>query len=700
MRKHAFYTFYFALLFWIIPISVIAGGVAIVDEGNKEYLRMENNTVNVRVENQVAIVTSLHTFRNIFDKQTIIKYAFPLPTGASATQLRYAINGEWKTAIITEGEQDTSIPGGGSSSQRDPQLREYLGDNPLFFSITDTLNAGDRLSIDLSYVQFLTYELGVVEFSYPNRYNLFQNEIVDSTSVQFEVLSERTIEEVSMTSHEESSRSVSQNMVSLYYERSNLLPSKNLEFRYRLSLDELGVFGLSTFKEEDESLDNFGRGFFTVVIEPDNNEVNVIDKVFTFVIDRSGSMSGNKMVQAKNVAQFIVDNLNDGDLFNIVDFSSDIKVFRNEHVLANNQNKSDALSYINGLRANGGTNISGSLTTAVQQFGVSSDDKANIIIFLTDGQATSGITQTSSILDKIRQDINDVETRLQLFTFGIGSGANRQLLTSLAAQNNGLSDFVENELLESEISNFFLKINNPVLLETKLNVQTEGVSEIYPRQRPNLYIGQQLVISGRYLNTEPINLSLSGTSFGRDVQYDFTIPVSDSSSANYQFLSKVWAKAKIDDLMIDYLQLDPNSSTAEELKQDITDISIKYGVQSSFTSFEEDDQLTDIEDELATDGWDIPKDFKLLGNYPNPFNPTTTIKFQVSSAYSGVVYLRIYNTMGQLVNVISLNVRGPGTYEVVWNGTAMDGQNLSTGVYIYIVDFGDRLLTGKMTLVK
>ena len=220
----------------------------------------------------------------------------------------------------------------------------------------------------------------------------------------------------------------------------------------------MGIFGFSTFQPDSTVPDNLGRGYFTFVAEPSPTESEVIDKIFTFVIDRSGSMSGNKIVQAKEAARFIVNNMNEGDLFNIIDFSSEVNSFKESHVDASIDNINDALALIETISANGGTNISGALDTAIRQFGVVNDSTANIIIFLTDGAATVGTTNTNDILQEVRTLINAQETELSLFTFGIGNGANRQLLSLLANENNGLSDFLENdfvaELYESSINSF------------------------------------------------------------------------------------------------------------------------------------------------------------------------------------------------------------------------------------------------------
>jgi len=127
-------------------------------------------------------------------------------------------------------------------------------------------------------------------------------------------------------------------------------------------------------------------------------------------------------------------------------------------------------------------------------------------------------------------------------------------------------------------------------------------------------------------------------------------------------------------------------------------ISRAYGVISPFTSFSGGGG-TGVEE-----GGEVRHTtaaaFELLGNYPNPFNPSTTIRLCVNAAYNGVLEMRIYNVLGQLVRVLRLRVQGSGVYMVVWDGTGERGVLMPSGVYFYAVDLDNAILVGKMNLVR
>ena len=408
-------------------------------------------------------------------------------------------------------------------------------------------------------------------------------------------------------------------------------------------------------------------------------------------------MGGNKIVQARNAASFIVSNLNQGDKFNIVDFSSDVSAFQPAHVDFNPTNASQAQGYISGILASGSTNISGAFSVAIPQFAVTNDSTANIIVFFTDGEATSGITNTQGILDHVQDLVNASETEIMVFPFGIGAGANEQLLSQLASQNDGTAFFLGNDELEASITQFYLLIRNPVLLNTEMSFSLSGISQAYPSPLPNLYVGQQMIVAGRYVNPGTVDVNLIGEAFGQPVSYSYPLELTNEPVSSYQFLPKIWAKKKIENLLVQYYILGPGSPAADEIRAEIVTISLNYGVITPFTSFT--DPTLGIE-ELFSNEVDLPVSFKVLANFPNPFNAGTTIRFETNQILNRDVTIMIYNSLGQLVKILTRTVSGPGVYEAFWDGTLQNGELAPSGVYVYLIDFGSAILGGKMIMVK
>ena len=491
----------FSLLFLCSTFFAFSNGVGIVDGPGGVTFELESSHVDVQVNNQIATVTTTQVFRNNTGSDfSELKYGFPMTSTASATRLRWNNLGEWYEANFSPTPQDTILPGGGSGGQTDYYLRSYLGNSPLYFNLDQTIPADSLLVVELTYVDLLPYAFNKVSFSYPNDYRLIQDTPVPH-SLDFTLTSLRTIETLEILSHTGATVNNGGDIATLNYSDEQELDADYL-VEYELNANELGLFSFSTFLSDSAAIcDEHGRGFLAFIVEPDPSEnTEVMEKVFTLIIDRSGSMSGNKIVQARDAASFILNNLNFGDKFNIVDFSNSVSAFSPNHVEYNLTNEAAALNYINDIFANGSTNISGAFEAAIPQFSTSSNEFANIIIFFTDGGATSGTTSTSGILNIVSDAVAQLPiTNLQIFTFGIGDFVNQQLLTLLALQNSGLSEFLGNDELEEVLSDFYLTIQNPVLLDTEMSFAPNIITETYPvAPLPNLFRGQQLIVVGRY----------------------------------------------------------------------------------------------------------------------------------------------------------------------------------------------------------
>jgi len=686
------------LLFITLLISFslgLANGVVIVDASKAVYLRLDSTIVNVSVIGQISKTITTQYFTNK-DSAVLVKYGFPLSEQASAIQLRWRIGTQWYVASVAGTKQDTTLPGSGGSIS--PNLVTYLGKTPLYFSIPQLVQTDSTLTVELTYVEFLPYTFGNVNFVYPSDYHLIQSSVIGVQRLDFGLTSQRTIDSIRVTSHHtvalQSNYSDSARVQIVLHE---LAGTENYALQYSLSLDQLGLFAYSSKLPDLTVPDSLGNGFLTFIAEPNPSTASAtIAKVFTLIIDRSGSMYGTKMDQAKNAATFIVQNLNEGDKFNLIDFDDVITSFRPSHVSFTVQSRDSALMYINNLYNRGLTNISGAFATAVPQFSSSSDSTANIIIFFTDGQPTWGITDIPQLVQYIDNLIKSSERKIFLFSFGIGTDVNKQLLTLMALHNNGLAEFLEMDELYSRITSFYLTIRNPVLLNSHISFNPPIVTQVFPDSLPNLYKGKQMIVAGRYSQAQTIQITLSGTAFGKSVSYNYDIQLSDSSFTSYQFLPKVWAKRKIESLLIHYYALSPTSEEAIIIKNQIVSISQAYGIITTFTSFTGSTEVR--KDRIANNLH--PKDFELLGNYPNPFNPSTSIQLRVNSNFRGLLDIRIYNSLGQIVRTLHLQIRGSGIYNIVWDGLNDKGASLSSGIYFYGIEMQNMILVGKMTLVK
>ena len=684
--------FFCALL---MALQLMAVGFIVNSEVSYVQLgTLVQSDYEVEIENQIAQVKSTETFvnQNVSELFTPRLY-FPVPADGNATKIRWFINNEWQEAIISPTPQN---PVGGPSSLPDEFLTYLEGSFPVIFDIPTELNIMDTIKVELTYMQLLPYSNGNVDLILKNNYELIDlsanMEILRNLSIVLN--SDRSITAYDLLNITNEVNTTDSNQASTVYFEQYYQGDYHL--RYALSQEDLGLWAMSNYL--DAVPDEAEQGFFTMIVEPDPSEnTDVIEKVFTLIIDRSGSMAGNKIVQAKEAATYIVNNLNEGDKFNLVSFSSNVTSLWASHYDFNETNKQAALNYITSIIAEGSTNISGAFGLAVPQFAAADTSTANIIIFMTDGEQTAGITGTNELIAYINNLIIETETNINLFNFGIGPSVNTPLLSQTANQNNGIAVYLGNNELYSVLTGFYSMIRNPVLLHPSLSISPAGViQDIHPINLPNLYKGNQMIISGRYSEPVTVNLTFSGMAYNQPVSYEYSFTLSDSNQTKYAFLSKIWAKQKIDDLMILYYTYPAGSQQADEIKQQIINLSVMWGVLSPFTSFTGGEVTSDDDIEPVSKDQVI----QLKGNYPNPFNPSTTINFAVNNDLNEMAEIKIYNLKGQLIKTLYVQIRGKGEYSVNWDGQNELNKHVATGVYLYKITCGQHHAAGKMILIK
>jgi Ca-activated chloride channel family protein len=214
-------------------------------------------------------------------------------------------------------------------------------------------------------------------------------------------------------------------------------------------------------------------------------------KTVIFVLDQSGSMSGEKIEQAREAAKFVVNNLRPDDQFNLIRYENDVQSFATELQRFGNESRSSAIGFINSITSGGGTNIDGALTAATKM--VTESQTPSYIVFLTDGLPTVGEINELKIAENMRRG-NQHQSRL--ISFGVGYDVNARLLDRLSRENRGQSEYVRpNENIEVAVSRLFSKMSAPVLTNLQLNYQFpqtsveagQAVDRVYPKDVQDLF---------------------------------------------------------------------------------------------------------------------------------------------------------------------------------------------------------------------
>jgi len=300
-----------------------------------------------------------------------------------------------------------------------------------------------------------------------------------------------------------------------------------------------------------------------------------IPKDVVFVLDTSGSMQTDRKIdQAREALRFCVSALNEDDRLNVVRFSTGVESLA-ETVRPVAEARSDALEFVKGLEARGGTNLEGALTTALGSFEVSS--RPRILVLLSDGNPTVGQTNLEE-LQKLAKAANKVGARA--FVFGVGYDVNTHFLDQLAEDNGGLSQYVRpSESIEQPVSTFFSKLSRPVLADIALDFGGVKTVDVYPQTLPDLFAGSQLLVVGRYTGAGSATVTVSGSA--GDAKYADEFPVHFADGPESEFVPRLWAARKIG-FLLDQIRLHGGE---RELVDEVVALSMKFGIMTEYTSF-------------------------------------------------------------------------------------------------------------------
>lgn len=334
-----------------------------------------------------------------------------------------------------------------------------------------------------------------------------------------------------------------------------------------------------------------------------------IKREITLVIDQSGSMRNEKIEQVKEAALQVIAGIDKGEAFNIIVYSNTVQWFSPQAVIKTQETEKAAAAYIKVITATGGTNIYDALKTALEQ--KPSADMLPIVLFLTDGLPTVGQTSEIAIRELVTKS-NPYKRRV--FTFGVGVDLNAPLLDRIASESKGKSEFVlPKEDVEVKIGKVFQGLKGPVLADVELEVLGENGKPTYGRTRdilpdkmPDLFEGDQVVLLGQYVGTEPITFKLNGNYLGRKRSFQFTFDF-DKASVKNGFVPRLWASRKIAQLIDTVRQMgaEPGATTSDpkvkEMVDEIVKLSMEYGILTEYTAF------------LATEGTNLADHEQLLG---------------------------------------------------------------------------------------
>jgi Ca-activated chloride channel family protein len=535
--------------------------------------------IDGRVRDQVAEVLVSQTFHNPGSFQLEAEFLFPLPEEGAIQNFVLMVDGRELTGRLLPKDEARRIYEEVVRTKRDPALLEYMGRGLYRTSVFPIPPGADR-KVTMRYTQLCKRDRDVVTFSYPLGTQKFTTKPIQRLSISASINSREAIKSVYCPSDDVAIERFSDREVRVNLERHNIIPSNDFRLVYTLAEGALGASVLSVRPTDSED------GYFLVLASPEVKppDTRPLPKTVVFVIDRSGSMAGKKIEQARRTLKSVLNNLRDDDLFNVVVYDDRAESFKPELQRYGSNVRSEAERFVDNIREGGSTNIDSALKTALAM--IHDKTRPSYILFLTDGLPTAGETRELSIAENCRQSNPN---RARIFCFGVGYDVNARLLDRLSGGNSGTSEYVKpDEDIEAHVGRFYAKMTSPVLADIRLELSGIDVNRTYPRDIPDLFDGGQIVWAGRYRQSGRSTIRITGKVGGERRSLEFPAELTSASSGSgYDFVERLWAVRRLGDL-ID--QIDMHGQN-RELVDELVALSTKYGILTPYTSFLADERV-------------------------------------------------------------------------------------------------------------
>jgi Ca-activated chloride channel family protein len=565
------------------------GGLFANINGQQETFPLQHTDVNAKVSGNVARVEVKQQFTNPYQEPLEAIYKFPLPDEAAVDDMEIQIGNRVIRGVIKKREEAKQIYEQAKQEGKTAGLLEQERDN-IFTQSLANIKPGETIDVTIRYTESLKFEGGDYEFVFPMvvgpRYiptvqkqeqpgtDIAVNPPIlpsetrsgNEVSMAVEIEAGVPISVVESPSHPISlQRSGSE--VEVRLTQQEIIPNKDFILRYKVTGAETQTTVLT---QSDQRGGHFAT-YLIPAVKYDPKEI--VPKDVVFLIDTSGSQSGFPMNQSKELMRQFINGLNPEDTFTIVDFSDTTSQLSSEPLPNTVANRSKAIAYVNRLNATGGTELMNGIDK-VLSFPPAPTGRLRSIVLLTDGLIGNDF-------DIIAQVKKGLKPGNRLYTFGVGPSTNRFLIDRLAELGRGTAEVVPpDEPAQKVAEEFFREINSPVLTNVEVSWIGSGEKpEIYPKQAPDLFDRQPLVLLGRKTDRNSGKLKITGTAAGGQ-RYTQVLDVNFNQISGNSGIAQLWGRARIKELMN---QMYGNETP--QLEKAVTETALTYRLMSQFTSF-------------------------------------------------------------------------------------------------------------------
>lgn len=545
--------------------------------------------IDASIRDQVAEVQVGQTFKNRTSQTLQVKFVFPLPYDGAIDQMTFMVDGQELEGRLLEADKAREIYQSYVRRSQDPALVQWIGTG-MFQTQVFPVPPGAERTVSLRYTQLCKRRGTLNDWLLPLSPTKFTSSPIGKIEIRGRIRSDTKLGNVYSPSHDVEIDRDGEHVVRFEYSAKSRVPQRDFRVIWDTGDDPVQLSVVTHRADPDQD------GYFMLMIqpqfpEPKKNQQKV-GKNVVLVMDKSGSMRGEKIDQARRAARYVIGKLKSRDHFTLINYDSNVETFRSELTSADKETRRDAEEYIDSMLAGGSTNIDEALSAALQ---IAEDaDGPAYVVFMTDGQPTVGERNLMKIADNARREMS---SGTRLFSLGVGHDVNSRLLDKLASICLGQTTYVRpGEALDSVVSKLYDRIGAPALTDARLKITVDGkegrTRQLYPTDMYDLFSGDQLVIVGRYRKHGALKIKLTGDYLGQREEYLFSdeLPKQTGSGENV-FVERLWATRRIGQI-IDEIDLHGEN---KELVDELIVLSKRHGILTPYTAYLAEEQ-TDLND--------------------------------------------------------------------------------------------------------
>jgi Ca-activated chloride channel family protein len=533
---------------------------------------VRHHHVTVSIDDEHAVTRVEQEFYNPHDVAITGRYLFPVPPDAILSGFWATVDGQQQDVIRQDAEATNAELYAFVAHQHDPSLLQYADWESIAFDLD--LPPGGSRAMALEYEEVMALSGGLYHYRYVLSTERYSSLPLFDVSVTVDLSSSRGLSSVYSSRYAVDVERRGAGRARVTWQAQQITPGDDFELFFAPADSGFGGGLLTGAHNGQDHL------LFSFSPEGAAERTAALPKDLVLVIDRSGSMSGTKIDQARSAMHYILDHLEAGDRFSIIAFDERLERLSDTLLPGDDRALEQAHRFVDRLSADGSTDLHAALQAGLEILARSQKtDAPQMIVFLTDGLPTAGLTDDALIASAVAGA--NAPRRARLHVFGVGYDVNTHLLDRLAAENGGTVTYVQpGENLETTLTGFYTRIASPLLTDVSVKFEGMAVDDLYPDALPDLFQGSSLLLAGRFRAiSDTVAVRIRGRA--GDEWRSFTYRFSLAETGGHDFVPRLWATRHVGALL-DRVRV---QGETDALVEEIRGLGLAYGIVTPYTTF-------------------------------------------------------------------------------------------------------------------